>query len=117
VKLWIVDRVLAAGDYAVAVGVDSGQGLFVILLGPPLFRPAERPPTKGVDTTAATCAADGRQLAPRRSSGRPSNLHDLVIVEFEPPPAGTEHLEVRFVAKTGGVGDPVEHHIRLKPLT
>jgi hypothetical protein len=117
VKLWIVDRVLAAGDYAVAVGVDSGQELYVILLGPPLVRPAGRAPTMGVDTTVATCAADGRQLAPRGSSGRPSKLHDLAIVEFEPPPAGTADLDVRFVAKTGGVGDAVEHHIRLKPLT
>lgn len=114
-KLWTVDRVLAAGDYEVAVGVDSGQELYVILLGPPLVRPAEGPPAMGVDTTSATIsAADGRQLAPRGSSGRPSKVHDLVIVEVEPPPADTDYLEVRFKARTGGVGDLVEHVTRVR---
>jgi len=116
VKLWVVDQVLAAGDYEVAVGVDSGQELYVILLGPPLVRPADGPPTMGVDTISATVSTpDGQQLAPRGSSGRPSKVHDFAIVEVEPPPAGTECLEVRFVARTGGVGDPVEHHVRLRP--
>jgi hypothetical protein len=116
-KLWTVDEVLAAGDYEVAVGVDSGQELYVILLGPPLVRPAEGPPAMGVDTTSATVStSDGRQLAPRGSSGRPSRVHDFTIVEVESPPDEPKYLEVRFVARTAGVGDPVEHTIRLRPL-
>jgi hypothetical protein len=116
VRLWTVDEVPAAGDYEVAVGVDSGQELYVILLGPPLVRPAEGPPVMGVDTTTATVSSDGQQLAPRGSSGRPSKVHDLAIIEVEPPPPDAKELAVRFVAKTGGVGDPVEHHVRLRPL-
>jgi hypothetical protein len=71
----------------------------------------------GVDTIVTTAStSDGRQLALRGFSGRPSKLHDLAIVEFEPPPADAEGLKVRFVARTGGVGDPLEHHIQLRPL-
>jgi hypothetical protein len=114
--LWTVDRILAAGDYEVAVGVDSGQELYVILLGPPLARPAEGPPAMGVDTTSATVSSDGQQLAPRGSSGRGSKLHDLVIIEVEPPSPDAKELQVRFMARTGGVGDPVEHHVRLRPV-
>jgi hypothetical protein len=116
VKLWIAAEVLEAGDYEVAVGVDSGQELYVILLGPPLARPAEGFAVMGVETTTATVTSDGQPLAHRGSSGRGSKLHDLVILEFEPPPADAQNLEVRFAAKAGGVGDPVEHHVRLRPL-
>jgi hypothetical protein len=108
---------MAAGDYELAVGADSGQELYLIVLGPPLVRPPDGEVKIGVEApTVTVVTSDDRRLEPRGFSGRPGRAHDLAVISFEAPPGEPGHLEVRFVAKTGGVGDPVEHHIQLRPL-